>query len=343
MSNSIYLLTGAAGFLGNNIARQLLERGCAVRGLVLANDPATKALPSGTEIAYGDLTDQRSLEQFFDVSGYSDVYVIHCASLISMQEEPSQKVYDVNVKGTEYILQLCVQKGVRKLVYVSSAGALCETPHGTAIREPAALEELNPNDVRGCYNKTKAMATRYVLEFATRHNLDTSVVYPTGICGPYDYAFGPMASTFVKYCAGEVPVGIQGSYNSVDVRDLASGIINCVAMGKTGEGYIMGNAVVTMKELFDLISQYSGAPYVTAYLTADQMIGSMKERLGSAGTNDRMISQLTFVLDNLTRNNVFDDSKARRELAYTTRAFAETVADEIAWLKEIGKISAADG
>ena len=57
----IYLLTGAAGFLGNNIARQLVEKGCRVRGLVLQGDKAVKHIPEGVEIVYGDLTDKTSL------------------------------------------------------------------------------------------------------------------------------------------------------------------------------------------------------------------------------------------------------------------------------------------
>lgn len=60
----IYLLTGAAGFLGNNIARQLVEKGCRVRGLVLKGDKAVKHIPEGVEIVYGDLTDKTSLENF---------------------------------------------------------------------------------------------------------------------------------------------------------------------------------------------------------------------------------------------------------------------------------------
>ena len=63
----VYLLTGAAGFLGNNIVKQLIEKGCRVRGLVLQGDKAVKHIPEGVEIVYGDLTDKTSLENFFDV------------------------------------------------------------------------------------------------------------------------------------------------------------------------------------------------------------------------------------------------------------------------------------
>ena len=81
----IYLLTGAAGFLGNNIARQLVEKGCRVRGLVLKGDKAVKHIPEGVEIVYGDLTDKTSLENFFDVEK-EQLVCIHCASIVYLKE-----------------------------------------------------------------------------------------------------------------------------------------------------------------------------------------------------------------------------------------------------------------
>ena len=62
MNNRIYLLTGAAGFLGTNICMQLLEKGCKVRALVLPNDKSVKYIPEQVEVVLGDLTDAASLE-----------------------------------------------------------------------------------------------------------------------------------------------------------------------------------------------------------------------------------------------------------------------------------------
>ena len=67
MKNTTYLLTGAAGFLGGNIARQLIDRGDHVRAFVLQNDPAVRYVPQECEIFEGDLTDKASLEPFFTV------------------------------------------------------------------------------------------------------------------------------------------------------------------------------------------------------------------------------------------------------------------------------------
>jgi len=97
MNNRIYLLTGAAGLLGSNVSRELIQRGEKVRALVLKGDPAAKYIPKEAEIVIGDVTDNDSLEKFFQVPQNSEVYVIHSASIVTLNPEPSQKVYDVNV------------------------------------------------------------------------------------------------------------------------------------------------------------------------------------------------------------------------------------------------------
>ena len=69
--------------------------------------------------------------------------------------------------------------------------------------------------------------------------LDASIVFPSGICGPEDYAYGPVSSFIIDYVNGKMPSGVAGSFNAVDVRDLADGVISCCDKGRRGEGYIM--------------------------------------------------------------------------------------------------------
>ncbi len=131
----IYLLTGAAGLLGSNISRQLIQKGEKVRAFVLENDPAAKYIPEGAEIVYGDLCDVDSLEKLFDVPDDHEVYVIHSASIVTLRPEPNPKVYAVNVGGTENIINKCLEHHVKKLVYISSTSAIPELPHGQKIKE----------------------------------------------------------------------------------------------------------------------------------------------------------------------------------------------------------------
>lgn len=113
--SKVYILTGAAGLLGSNISRQLVKQGETVRALVLNGDPAAKYVPEETQIVYGDLLDLDSLEELFTVPEGSEVYVIHCASIVTLNPNPNPKVHAVNVDGTRNIIDKCLEHRVKKL------------------------------------------------------------------------------------------------------------------------------------------------------------------------------------------------------------------------------------
>ena len=94
-----YLLTGAAGFLGSNICLQLLEAGCKVRALVLPNDKSVKYIPEQGEVVLGDLTDAPSLEPFFTVPEGCTSVIIHCASMVTVNPNYSEKLMAVIAGG----------------------------------------------------------------------------------------------------------------------------------------------------------------------------------------------------------------------------------------------------
>ena len=122
-NKTIYLVTGAAGFLGGTICRQLVERGEKVRAFVLPNDKAIKFIPSEVEIVEGDLCDIHSLEKLFTVPEGYETIVMHIASIVTVNPDYNQKVMDVNVGGTQNIIDLCLlHKECKKLVYCSSTG-----------------------------------------------------------------------------------------------------------------------------------------------------------------------------------------------------------------------------
>jgi len=105
-SNVKYLVTGAAGFLGGTICRQLIERGEDVRAFVLPGDPAMKYVPQEAEIVEGDLTDMASLEKFFTVEEGTETIVLHIASIVTVNPDYSSKVMEVNVDGTRNIIRM---------------------------------------------------------------------------------------------------------------------------------------------------------------------------------------------------------------------------------------------
>ena len=338
MKNRIYLVTGAAGFLGGTICRQLVERGERVRAFVLPNDKAIKYVPREAEIVEGDLCDIESLERFFLVPKNLEVIVMHIASIVTVNPEYNQKVMDVNVGGTENIIDMCKKYNCNKLVYCSSTGAIPELPKGEKIAETEDFHTLDPEKDVGCYSQSKAQATQLVLD-AAKEGLNACVVHPSGILGPEDFAVGETTSTLIKIINGEMPAGIAGSFNLCDVRDLAKGAISAADKGRQGECYILGNDEVSFKDFAKLVSEESGCKGVKFFLPlgmANAMAKLMEKKAEKKGEKPLMT---TFSVYNLARNNDFDSSKAKKELGYKTRSYRETIRDEIDWLKCAGMIA----
>jgi len=337
MNKKVYIVTGAAGFLGSAICRQLDERGDKVRAFVLPNDKSDEFLPQRTEVVRGDLTDLNSLNTLFNVPEDTDVIVMHIASIVAMNPEYSQKVMDVNVGGTKNIIHQCLtHANVKKLVYCSSTGAIPELTKGNKIKEVDSFDE---NLVLGCYSKSKALATQAVLDAVKNDNLNACVIHPSGILGPDDYAVGETTRALIQILHGELSAGISGSFNLCDVRDLAFGAIQAADKGRKGECYILGNETVTFKEFSNMIADEAVAKRIKFFLPASIAMSVANHAEKKAKKNGTKPVMTTFSVYNLARNNDFDSTKAFKELGYMTRPYSETIHDEVVWLRETGKLS----
>ena len=334
-----YLLTGAAGFLGSHICTQLLEKGEKVRALVLPGDKSVKYIPEKAEVIVGDLCDEASLEPFFAIPEGCSSVVIHCASMVTVDPTYSDKLMAVNVGGTRNVItKVLAHPECEKMVYVSSTGAIPEQPHGTPIREVTRLHPADNKKVVGAYSQSKAIATQMVLDSVKVMGLKACVVHPSGILGPEDHAMGETSRTVLQIIKGEMPIGMQGSFNLCDVRDLAAGTIAAVDKGRIGECYILANEPVTLKEICQMLRKECKAKRIAFYLPlgfANKIAQRMEKKAEKTGKKPMMT---TFSVYNLARNNVFDYSKAQKELGYTTRPYQQTIHDEVQWMIKEGMI-----
>lgn len=329
-----YLITGAAGHLGGVIVRELVQDGKAIRALVLEGDKAAERLPGEVEQVTGDVRDQASLHRFFDVSPDAEVTVIHCAGIVTLASEFSQTLYDVNVTGTKNVVDECLARGVKKLVYVSSVHAIPALPHGQTMRE---VEAFDPDKVIGPYAKTKAEATAYVQE-AVKKGLNAAIVYPGGIYGPYDYSNGHVTQSIVDFYAGRMPVSIEGGFDLVDVRDVAQGVIACVERGRQGEGYILANRYVSNRELYELLHQITGTERIKFYIPLWLAKASLPLFALYYKLRNQPSLLSAYTLYTLSVNSHYSHEKAARELGYRVRPFEETARDTVEWLKSENRI-----
>ena len=303
------------------------------------NDKSVKYIPDQVEVVLGDLTDAPSLEPFFTVPEGATSVVIHCASMVTVNPNYSEKLMAVNVGGTRNIItKVLNHPECEKMVYVSSTGAIPELPHGTPITEVNKFTPCNPKKVVGAYSQSKATATQMVLDAVNVMGLKACVVHPSGILGPNDHAIGETTNTLLQIIKGEMPMGMQGSFNLCDVRDLAAGTIAAVDKGRIGECYILANKTVTLKEMCDMLHAECNAKKIKFYLPldlADKIAANLEKQAEKTG---KMPLMTTFSVYNLARNNEFDCTKARTELGYTTRSYEETIHDEVQWMIAEGLI-----
>ena len=341
--NRIWLVTGAAGFLGSEICRQLNRRGERIRAFVMPRDPGVRYLPENAEVVYGDLLNKDSLEEFFTVKEGEETVCLHIASIVSVAEGYSQKVMDVNVQGTQNVIDMCLKHHeCRKMVYCSSTGAIPELPKGQIIK---AVDHYYPADektVRGCYSQSKAAATQRVLDAVHDKGLNACIIFPSGILGPGDNAVGGITKTLAQIANGEMKGGIDGAFNLCDVRDLASAAISAINHGETGRCYVLGNAPVKFKDFSKMIENETGIPGAKFFLPAwlADFIASISEWNAKRTGKKPVLTR--FEIYNLTRNNVFDSTLAKVDLGYTTRPYQETIHDEVAWMKERGLIKGVE-
>ncbi len=327
--NRIYLVTGASGHLGTAVVNELVNRGERLRVFLLEGDYFDTHLPETIERVYGNLTDPVGLKKLFEnISTDTLITFIHIAGIVTISSSHEQLVYDVNVGGTKNVIALCKKYCVDKLIYVSSVHAITEKPKGEIMTE---IKDFEPDKVVGLYAKTKAAATRAVLE-AADNGLNASVVHPSGIIGPYDYCNGHTSQLIRDYCSGNLVAGVDGGYDFVDVRDVANGLLECAIKGRRGECYILSNRYCTVREILELLHEITGKKRIKT------MLPWWFARLSApiAELYYKLIKQTplytSYSMYTLKSNAMFSHKKADEELGYKTRDIKTTLLDTYEWL-----------
>lgn len=325
----VFLVTGANGHLGNTVTKTLKAKGERVRGFVMPKDKSTALSGLDFEVVEGNICDLDSLDLLFQgLDGY-ELIVIHTAGIVTIATKRDDLVYEVNVNGTRNVIKKCLEYKVKRLVYISSVHAIPEKPRGEIIAETS---EFNPDFVQGLYAKTKAEATRLVLE-SVKDGLDAVVVHPSGIIGPNDYGFGNLTQLVLDFIDGRLGATIKGGYDFVDIRDVTEGILAAVEKGRKGECYILSNQFYTVKEFLDLLAEVSHKRKIKIVLP--MWFAVWTAPLSEFWYKLRKKPPLftVYSLFTLTSNACFSHKKADRELRYTTRNMRDTLRETVEFLQ----------
>ncbi|HXK71386.1 MAG TPA: NAD-dependent epimerase/dehydratase family protein [Clostridia bacterium] len=328
--NEIYAVTGALGFLGNAIVDNLLSKGKTVRVLDIGQDKHDLLKGKSVTFYKGDICLTSSLEDFFKVDDDQQLIMIHAAGIVSISSKYSQLMHDVNVKGTQNIVDMALKYKIKRLVYVSSVHAIRELPKDETIIETL---DFNPDKVKGEYSKSKAMATKIVLD-SVEKGLDAVVVHPSGIIGPGDYA-GGHTTQLVKDCAnGNLTACVNGGYDFVDVRDVAEGVVLAAEKGIKGNTYILSGEYYPVKKITDAICSAIGRKQIKTILPLwfAKMTAPFAELYYRIRKQKPLFTR--YSLYTLQSNSKFNSNKAQKELGYKKKfSLKQSIEDTYLWCK----------
>lgn len=316
------LVTGGAGFLGQKLAKALVEAGHEVRLLV-----RTPRQTGELSVSYvmGDLQDEGSLRRACEGMDW----VIHTAGIISYNPAKADLMYQTNVVGTRAIAEAALAAGVKRFLHVSSTAAIGvnEDPLQPMTEDTV----FNARSLGLAYFDTKYDAERELLKVVEK-GLDAVIVNPGSLLGPGDtrrYEKG-YAGLIYKY---KPPVLFQGGINFVDVNDVVKGILLALEKGRKGERYILGGENLSFGDLIVRVNNILGRPSPKISVPKGMMgvLAKGLRVLNAFGVDLHFTPELVRQVS--TWYLYVSSAKAERELGYKPHRIDHALSATIDWLK----------
>lgn len=325
------LLTGASGFIGSAVLRELLRQGYSVRALIRPSSHYQDLKAPGLQFFEGDLRERASLAGACDGCRY----LLHVAADYRLSGWDRAGILATNIEGTRNLMEEAIRTGIERIVYTSSVATLECGLDGASADENACLPVQR---AIGAYKQSKVEAEHLVLDMVRTRGLPAIVVNPSTPVGPRDVRPTPTGKVIVAAASGRIPAYVDTGLNIVHVDDVARGHLAALRRGRVGERYILGGENIFFAQLLAEIAAsvgrscpryripwYAAAPAaiageVQAYMTGHEPL-------------------VTWAGVRLARYKMFFTSrKAQQELGYRARPHAEAVNDAIAWFGAHGHL-----
>jgi dihydroflavonol-4-reductase len=318
------LVTGATGFLGSHVCRQLAEAGFQVTALCRPLSDTEPLAGISTAFRTACLTDAGSLTDA--VKGHDAV--IHAAANIRYASAPAD-LHHTNVEGTRTLARICREQKIARFVHVSSVSAI-GIPCDRAVADEGFA--FNLENSRLHYHLSKKRAEEAVLEEAAR-GLGAVVVNPASLFGPRGRFFRGGEMVY-KIQRGSIIPYFLGGICAAHVDDVASGIVAALDHGKRGERYILGGENITYQEI---ARRGAAALGVKRHLVPVWPLVTRAAML----LRPARFSYTTHYT--AARFQFYSSEKARRELGYEPRPFAGILAECLAFPERAQSAAASSG
>ena len=329
-------VTGASGFLGLNLVRELRARGHRVK-VLLRPDSKVEAL-AGLELerVTGDLSDRSLLQR--EMAGCD--WCFHAAASYYLWLRDYTPMYATNVEGTRNVIEAAGRAGCRRIVYSSTVGCigLTRLVNGDAV--PADEFEVVPEtQLTNPYKRSKWLAEEVAVGLA-RKGLPVIIVNPSAPIGPYDVKPTPTGQIVLDFLNHKLPAYVDTGLNWVHIRDVAIGHILAAEKGRIGERYILGHAEGnwTLCETLAVLGEIAGlpAPKIRIPYWTALAAGYVSEGMALAtGTPPRVpLAGVRMSRDKMW----FNPAKAIRELGLPQTPLKQAFSDAVAWFQANGYV-----
>ena len=322
------LVTGATGFVGSHVARQLVAAGESVRVLARASSRREALDGVAVEWAEGDLRDEASLDRA--LQGVQRVY--HVAADYRLWSKRPQEIYENNVTGTKNLLAASLRAHVEKFVYTSTVATIA-VPRGASL--PDETNRASVDEMVGNYKKSKLIAEQEALR-AAHEGLPVVIVNPTTPVGPGDWKPTPTGRIVLDFLLGRMPAYVDTGLNFVAVEDAARGHLLAGERGKVGERYLLGGENLTLKEVLDALAKTTGLQAPTRQVPHGvALLAAYADAAFSHMTGREPRIPLEGV--RIARHRMFvNDAKARKELGYESTPVGAALERAARWYVENG-------
>ena len=318
-------ITGGTGFIGRHLVQRMAQTGHEMYCLARRTSDTRELRALGAHIVIGDVAEKASLKEGL---GGCD-WVFNLANVYTMWE-PDRDIYRrVNVEGTRNVMECALEAGVSKVVHVSTMG-VWGTPEEAPFREETPVAAFRESE----YNRTKYAGELIVWQLSSEKGLPMVMISPCMVLGMGDTkAFGELIRLFIE---GRMPATVfpDTVITFVHVHDVAEAILRAAEKANNlGEKYIIGNARLSLREVYALISNISGVappklrmPDVLALLNA-RVLTWIADRIKRPPLWGMAIDAMR----EMRHGWIVDGGKAERELGVVYTPIRKAFEDEVAW------------
>ena len=323
-------VTGATGFIGASIVRELLKDGREVRALVRSSSNLSNMEGLDVEIWKGDLLDTSGLRS--GLKGCDVLY--HAAADYRLWTLNPDEMYRTNVGGTTAVLEAALESGLSRVVYTSSVGTLGNPGNGQPGNEDT---QVSLADMVGPYKKSKFLAEREAERFVAL-GLPAVIVNPSTPVGPWDIKPTPTGKIIVDFLKRRMPAYLDTGLNLIAVEECARGHVLAEQKGCIGRKYILGNSNLSLCDIFGMLQKITGIPAPKVRLPYAPVLAAawLNEGLSRITGREPLIPLAGVRM--AAHHMYFDSGRAVRELGLPQTPVTEALERAVEWFRTKGYV-----